>query len=76
MMMDGFDLIGSSGTNAQLTFRKENFTITYSSKGEGRGVVANVTETGLVDDIPQFDYQSFDRLEKAVKYVNEKLKVV
>jgi len=76
MMMDGFDLIGSSRTNARLTFSKENFTITYYSKGEGCGVVANVTEAGMIDNMPQFYHKSFDCLEKAVKYVNEKLKVV
>ena len=76
MELDGFELTGSSGTVPQLTFQKENFTITYYFKGEGRGIAANVCERSIVDNMPQYNYQPFDRLEKAIKYVNEKLGII
>lgn len=68
MMMDGFDLIGSSGVSGRLIFEKENFRISFNPM-DGC-VVVNVIE---IDNSFKTTSTNFTRLEKAVSYINKKI---
>lgn len=65
MMMDGFDLIGSSKTTGRLIFMKYNFTVTFTI--DSSGVSVTVCKT---DEDGKATYKFYDRLEYAIQYVN------
>lgn len=69
MMMDGFDLIGSSAINGRLIFQKDNFRVSFNPM-DGC-VVVNVTE---IDKLFRTTSTNFNRLEKAIAHVNSKIK--
>lgn len=68
MTLDGYELVGSSGKSAILVFRKGRFTITYICKGESLNVVVTAIDAEF-----RVKTTSFNRLEKALKYVEEEI---
>lgn len=69
MMLDDFDLIGSNKATGTLTFLhvKNNYRINFlPNRIDSEGFIT-VEVVGYQND----DYQKFDRLEKAIKYVND-----
>ena len=69
MMLDDFDLIGSNKVTGTLTLLhvKNNYRIHFlPNRIDSEGFIT-VEVVGYQND----DYQKFDRLEKAIKYVND-----
>lgn len=69
MMLDDFDLIGSSKTTGTLTFLhvKNNYRIHFRpNRVDSEGNIT-VEVIGYQND----DYKKFDRLEKAIAYVRD-----
>ena len=73
MILDGFDLIGSSNTGA-LTLRKESHTIFFSPyllPKEPQFI--SVTSEVYDKNIFRSTTCKFDSLEKAIKFVNNEI---
>lgn len=69
MMLDNFDLIGSNKVTGTLTLLhvKNNYRINFLPNRINNDGFITVEVVGYQND----DYQKFDRLEKAIKYVND-----
>lgn len=66
-MIDGYNFIGSSGTSGMLIFEKNGYRIIYNVTPEVSATISKYNSDGCIIDV-----KKFDRLEKAIHYVDGK----